>query len=73
VEIAKTVGERLAVNLEQLSGVGAIDSGAEEELFRRIGQHAAGELLVKTWQDADAGARYCSTSRTLVPEMLDCF
>lgn len=57
MEIAETVGELLKeVNLEQLSGVGAIDSGAEEELFRRVGQQAAGEVLVKRWQEADAGA-----------------
>lgn len=56
MEIAETVGELLReVNLDQLSGVGAIDSGAEEELFRRVGQQAAGELLVKRWQEADAG------------------
>ena len=44
------------VNLEQLSGVGPIDSGAEEELFRRAGQQTAGELLTQRWEEDDAGA-----------------
>lgn len=57
MEIAETVGQLLGeVCLEQVSGVGAIDAGAEEELFRRVGQQAAAELLVKRWQEADDGA-----------------
>jgi len=57
VEIDETVRELLVeMSLEELGGVGSIDSGAEEELFRRAGQQAAGKLLVERWQGADAGA-----------------
>lgn len=44
------------MSLEQLGGAGSIDSGAEEELFRRVGQQAAGKLLTERWQEADAGS-----------------
>jgi len=57
VEIDETVRGLLGeMSLEELGGVGSIDSGAEEELFRRAGQQAAGRLLVERWQEADAGA-----------------
>jgi len=39
--------------LEPLGLDGGIDSGAEEELFRRMGQEAAKDALVKRWQEAD--------------------
>jgi hypothetical protein len=39
--------------LEALGTESEIDSGAEEELFRRIGQEAAKDALVKRWQEAD--------------------
>jgi hypothetical protein len=57
VEIDETVRELLGeMSLEELGGGGSIDSGAEEELFRRAGQQAAGKLLVERWQEADVGA-----------------
>ena len=34
----------------------AIDAGAEEELFRRLGQQAAGEQLRQRWEEADGPA-----------------
>jgi hypothetical protein len=39
--------------LEPLAAGQAIDAGAEEELFRRIGQQAAREALVRRWEQAD--------------------
>jgi Uncharacterised protein family (UPF0236) len=36
-----------------LSASAAIDAGAEEELFRRLGQQAVREALVQRWQQAD--------------------
>ena len=39
--------------MEPLGAEGLIDSGAEEELFRRVGQEAAKEVLVRRWQAAD--------------------
>jgi uncharacterized protein UPF0236 len=57
VEIDETVRELVGeMSLEELGGGGSIDSGAEEELFRRAGQQAAGKLLVERWQEADVGA-----------------
>lgn len=41
------------LHLEALSGEGAIDAGAEEELFRRVGQQAARQVLVRRWEQAD--------------------
>lgn len=37
-----------------MSASGAIDAGAEEELFRRVSQQAVREALVQRWQQADA-------------------
>lgn len=42
------------LRMERLKGDEAIDCGAEEELYRRVGQQAAGELLANRWQGADA-------------------
>ena len=41
------------LHLEPLSPEGAIDAGAEEELFRRVGQQAARQALVQRWEQAD--------------------
>jgi hypothetical protein len=41
------------LTLEPLAPEGAIDSGAEEELFRRLGREAAKEALRLRWQAAD--------------------
>ena len=49
--------------MEPLAAGQAIDAGAEEELFRRIGQQAAREALVRRWEQADLetepGCRGC--------------
>ena len=42
-----------ALELTPLSANEAIDAGAEEELFRRLGQQAAGEQLRQRWETAD--------------------
>jgi hypothetical protein len=48
------VKESLAVlELASLSPCEAIDAGAEEELFRRLGQQAANEQLSQRWEEAD--------------------
>ena len=39
--------------MEPLAGGETIDAGAEEELFRRVGQQAAREALVRRWEQAD--------------------
>jgi len=41
------------LHLEPLGPEGLIDSGAEEELFRRAGQEAAKEVLGARWEGAD--------------------
>ncbi len=41
------------LHLEPLGPEGLIDSGAEEELFRRVGQEAAKKVLLSRWQTAD--------------------
>ena len=41
------------LHLEPLSPGGVIDAGAEEELFRRVGQQAARQALVRRWEQAD--------------------
>ena len=41
------------LHLEPLSPEGAIDAGAEEELFRRVGQQAARQALIRRWEQAD--------------------
>lgn len=41
------------LHLAPLACEGLIDSGAEEELFRRAGQEAAKEVLAARWQAAD--------------------
>jgi hypothetical protein len=48
------VKESLAeLELAPLAGDELIDAGAEEELFRRLGQEAAGEQLRQRWEAAD--------------------
>ncbi len=42
--------------LAPLAAGEAIDAGAEEELFRRLGQEAASEQLRQRWQEADGPA-----------------
>jgi hypothetical protein len=42
------------LHLEPLKDNEVIDCGAEEELYRRVGQQAAGELLAMRWKQADA-------------------
>jgi len=44
------------LDLEPVSPEGVIDAGAEEELFRRVGQQAARQALVQRWEQADQGA-----------------
>ena len=39
--------------MEPLAAGEPIDAGAEEELFRRAGQQAAREALVRRWEQAD--------------------
>jgi Uncharacterised protein family (UPF0236) len=41
------------LQLEPLAAGESIDAGAEEELFRRVGQQAAREALVRRWEQAD--------------------
>jgi hypothetical protein len=41
------------LHLEPVSPEGVIDAGAEEELFRRVGQQAARQALVQRWEQAD--------------------
>jgi len=51
------VKESLAeLTLMPLTGAEAIDAGAEEELFRRLGQAAASEHLRQRWEAADGPA-----------------
>jgi len=51
------VKESLAeLSLLPLTAEEAIDAGAEEELFRRLGQAAAGEQLRQRWEAADGPA-----------------
>ena len=48
------MSEALAeLRLEPLNEKETIDCGAEEELYRRVGQQAAGELLSTRWREAD--------------------
>jgi len=48
------VSEALAeLRLDPLNDKETIDCGAEEELYRRVGQQAAGELLATRWREAD--------------------
>ncbi|MGH9897221.1 MAG: ISKra4 family transposase [Pyrinomonadaceae bacterium] len=54
MEIAEAVKEQLEeLELEPLPGNGAIDCGAEEEMFRRVGQQAAGELMAERFAEGD--------------------
>lgn len=49
------MSEALAdLRLDPLNDKEPIDCGAEEELYRRVGQQAAGELLATRWTEADA-------------------
>ena len=49
------MSEALAeLGLDPLNDKDTIDCGAEEELYRRVGQQAAGELLATRWREADA-------------------
>lgn len=45
------------LRLEPLQGNERIDCGAEEELYRRAGQEAAGRLLATRWQDGDVASK----------------
>ena len=49
--MSEVLGE---LHLDALDATGAIDCGAEEELYRRVGQQTAGELLALRWSAADA-------------------
>jgi hypothetical protein len=42
------------LRLQELPVEGAIDSGAEEELFRDVGRQAAAEVLRERWERADS-------------------
>ena len=42
--------------MEPLQSEGAIDTGAEEELFRDLGRRAAAEVLARRWESAGTGA-----------------
>ena len=49
--------------LDPLEGEGGIDTGAEEELFRRVGRQAAALALGRRWEQADqneTACRHCS-------------
>jgi len=47
------------MQLDALEGEGEIDTGAEEELFRRVGRQAAASALGRRWEQADAGEPVC--------------
>jgi hypothetical protein len=47
------------MDLEALGGEGEIDTGAEEELFRRVGRQAAARALGRRWEQADGGTPVC--------------
>lgn len=42
------------LRLDPLSGESGIDTGAEEELFRRAGQQAAAQAMAARWEQSDA-------------------
>ena len=46
--------------MESVGAKGRIDTGAEEELFRRMGQRASAEVLARRWEEADSfEERWC--------------
>ncbi len=47
------------MELEPLASRGEIDTGAEEELFRRVGRQAAALALGRRWEQADEGETVC--------------
>ena len=47
------------MKLDALDGEGEIDTGAEEELFRRVGRQAAARALGRRWEQADGDAPAC--------------
>ena len=47
------------MELEALGSEGPIDTGAEEEWFRREGRQAAARALGRRWEQADGGAPVC--------------
>lgn len=49
--MSEVLGE---VHLDALESEQAIDCGAEEELYRRVGQQAAGNMLAQRWSAADS-------------------
>jgi hypothetical protein len=56
----ETVGAVMGeMELDALGGEGEIDTGAEEELFRRVGRQAAASALGRRWEQADGGAPVC--------------
>jgi hypothetical protein len=54
--LAAVMGER---ELEALGSEGEIDTGAEEEWFRREGRQAAARALGRRWEQADGGMPVC--------------
>src|ERR1700674_2089576 len=55
--MAETVSTLLEdLKLDPLSGRSHIDTGAEEELFRRAGQQAAAQAMAARWEQADAAS-----------------
>ena len=47
------------IELDALGSEGAIDTGAEEEWFRRQGRQAAARALGRRWEQADGGTPVC--------------
>src|SRR5579863_1349340 len=47
------------MELDGLGSEGAIDTGAEEEWFRREGRQAAARALGRRWEQADGGMPVC--------------
>lgn len=47
------------MDLDALGGEGEIDTGAEEEWFRRVGRQAAARALGRRWEQADGGTPVC--------------
>jgi len=54
--LGAVMGER---ELEALGSEGKIDTGAEEEWFRREGRQAAARALGRRWEQADGGTPTC--------------
>ena len=51
----KQLSEKLP--LDPLSGESGIDTGAEEELFRRTGEQAAAQAMAARWEQSDADVK----------------